>query len=49
MPCRTWEEGQLDHAPEHPVTPIKPTRNEGASHADPDAEVLETESERDEA
>ncbi len=34
--------------PEHPVTPTKPTRNDGASHADPDAKVPETESERDE-
>ncbi len=46
--CRPWEEEQLDPAPEHPVTPIKPTRNDGASHADPDAEVRETESDRDE-
>ena len=48
MPCRTWEEEQLDPAPEHPVTPTKPTRNDGASHADPDAEGRETESDREE-
>ncbi len=44
MPCRPEEEEQLDPAPEHPVTPTNPTRNDGASHADPDAEVPETES-----
>jgi hypothetical protein len=48
MPCRPWEEEQLDPAPEHPVTPTKPTRNDGASHADPDAEGRETESDREE-
>ncbi len=47
MPYRPWEEEQLDPAPEHPVTPTKPFRNAGASHADPNAEVLETESERE--
>ncbi len=48
MPCRPWEEEQLDPAPEHPVTPTKPACNAGASPADPDAEVRETESEREE-
>ncbi len=48
MPCRPWEEEQLDPAPQHPVTPTKPTRNDGASHADPDAEVREIESDREE-
>ncbi len=33
MPCRPWDEEQLDPAPEHPVTPTKPTLNDGASHA----------------
>jgi hypothetical protein len=42
MPCRPEEEWQLDPAPEYPVTPTEPTRNAGASHADPDAEGLET-------
>ena len=48
MPCRPWEEEQLDPAPEHPVTPTEPTRNVGASHAGPNAKVTETESEREE-
>ncbi len=48
MPCRPWEEEQLDPAPGHPVTPTKTTRNAGASHADPDAEGRETESDREE-
>ncbi len=47
MPCLPEEEWQLVPAPEHPVTPTKPTRNDEASHADPDAEVLETESDRE--
>jgi hypothetical protein len=48
MPCRPWEDEQLDPAPEHPVTPTKPTRNDGASHAYPDAEGRKTESDREE-
>ncbi len=44
MPCRPWEGEQLDPAPEHPVKPTKPTCNDGANHADPDDEVLKTES-----
>ncbi len=48
LPCRPWEEEQLDPAPEHPVTPTKPTRNDGATHADPDAEVPDTETDREE-
>ncbi len=38
----------LDPALEHPVKRTKPTRNDGASHAYPDDEVLETDSEREE-
>ncbi len=34
--------------PEHPVTPPKPIRNDGASHANPDAEGQEPESDREE-
>ncbi len=48
MLCRPWEEEQLDPVPEHPVTPTKSTRNAGASHADPDAEGRETESDWEE-
>ncbi len=48
MPCLPWEEEQLDPVPEHPVTPTKASRNDGASNADPVDEVLETESEREE-
>ena len=44
----TWEEEQLDPAPDHAVTPTKPTRNAGASHADPDVEGRETESDGEE-
>ena len=44
MPCRPEEESAQDPEPEHPVTSTKPTRNAGASHADPDAEGRETES-----
>ncbi len=48
MPWRTEDEFGQGPEPEHPVTPSKPTRNDGASHADPDAEGWETESEREE-
>jgi hypothetical protein len=48
MPCHPREEEQLNPVPEHPVTPTKPTRNDGASDADPDAKVPEPESEREE-
>ncbi len=44
---RPREEEQLDPEPEHPNTPTKPTSKDGASHASPNAEVLETESERE--
>ncbi len=47
MPCRPWEEEELDPAPEPPVTPTKPTRNARASH-DLDAEVPENESDQEE-
>ncbi len=47
MPCQPDEQEDQDSAPEHPVTPTKSTRNDGASHAGPNAEVQETESERD--
>ena len=38
MSCRPWEEPTPVSAPEHPVTPTKPPRSDGASHAYPDAE-----------
>ncbi len=48
MPCRPEEEFAQGPEPEHPVTPTKPTCNAGASHADPDAEGRETESDWEE-
>ena len=48
MPCRPWEEEQQDPAPKHPVTPTKASRNDGASHADSDAEDPATHSEEEE-
>jgi hypothetical protein len=48
MPCRPWEEEeQLDPVLEHPVKPTQASSNDGASHADSDAEDPETESERE--
>ena len=47
MPCRPEEEFAQGPEPEHPVTPTKPTRNARASHADPDAEGREPESDRE--
>ncbi len=48
MPCgRPWKKDQQDPAPEHPVTPTKGASNDEASHADPDAEVPETESDQE--
>ena len=43
------ESGQIVDAPPPPgfTTPTKPDRNDGAGHADPDAEIMETESEAD--
>ena len=38
MSCRPWEEPTPVSAPEHPVTPTKPSRNDGASGVDPYAE-----------
>ena len=35
MPCRPWEESAPVSEPDHPVTPTKPSRNDGASRADP--------------
>ncbi len=48
MPYRPCEGGDWESAPEHPVTPTQPNGNDGASHADQDAEVPERESERKE-
>ncbi len=44
MPCQPEEESAQGPEPEHPVTTTKPTRNDGPSHADPDAEGRENES-----
>ena len=38
MSCRPWEEPTPVSELPHPVTPTKPSRNDGASRADPDAE-----------
>ena len=38
MPHRPWEEVTPVSEPEHSVTPTKPSRNDGASRADSDAE-----------
>ena len=38
MPCRPEEQFAQGPEPEHPVTPTKPPRNDGASRADPYAE-----------
>ena len=35
MSYRPWEEPAPVSAPEHPVTPTKPSHNDGASRADP--------------
>ena len=35
MSYRPWEESTLDSQPPHPVTPTKPSRNDGASRAHP--------------
>jgi hypothetical protein len=48
MPCLPEEEFAQGPKPEHPVTPTKPTLNDGASHADPDAKGRKTESDREE-
>ncbi len=50
MPCQPEEESAQGPEPGHPVTgtPTKTTRNDWASHADPDAEGRETESDREE-
>ena len=37
MPNRPWEEPTPDSELPHPATPTKPSRNDGASHADSDA------------
>ena len=39
MPCQPWEEFAQGPEPEHSVTPTKASRNDGASHADPNAEL----------
>ena len=39
MSYRPWEESAPVSEPDHPVTPTKPSRNDGASHAGPDAEL----------
>ena len=48
MPDRPWAESAQDSEPEHPVTPTKPSRKDGASHADPDAEDPATQTEEEE-
>ena len=48
MPCQPEEESAQGPEPEHPVTPTEPTGNDGASHADPNAEGRETESDGEE-
>ncbi len=48
MLCRPWEKPSQVPEPEHPVTQTKPTRNDGASHADSDADNQEDQSEEEE-
>ena len=48
MPFRPWEERAPVFGPEHPVTPTKPSRNDGASHADSDAKDLYCRSDEEE-
>ena len=38
MPYRPWEEATPVSEPPNPVTPTEPSRNDGASRADSDAE-----------
>ena len=48
MSCRPWEEPTPDSEPPHPVTLTKPSRNDGASHADSDAEDPDPRSDEEE-
>ena len=48
MSCRPWEEPTPESEPPHPVTPTKPSRNDGASHADSDAEDPDPRSDEEE-
>ena len=44
MPCRPWEEFAQGPEPPNPATPTESTGNDGAGHADPDAEYSDAES-----
>ena len=48
MPCRPDETFAQGPELPNPVTPTKPTGNDGAGHADPDAENSDDESDIDE-
>ena len=48
MPHRPWEESAQDSEPEKPATPTKPSRNDGATRADPDAEDPAAQSDEEE-
>ena len=48
MSCRPWEEPAPVSEPENPVAHTKPSCNDGASHADPDAEDPSAQSDEEE-
>ena len=48
MSCRPWEEPTPDSELPPPSTPTKPAGNDGASHADPDAEDPDQQSDEEE-
>ena len=48
MSCRPWEEPTPDSELPPPSTPTKPAGNDGASHADPDAEDPDRQSDQEE-
>ena len=48
MSYRPWEEPTPVSEPENPITPTKPSRNDGASRADSDAEDPAAQSDEDE-
>ena len=48
MSCRPWEEPTPESDLPPPVTPTKQSRNDGASHADPDAEDPDQQSDQEE-
>ena len=48
MSCRPWKEPTPESEPPNPVTPTKATRNDGASHADSDAEDPDRRSDEEE-